>query len=122
MKRKGIRRQQKGSKYVPRSHVRRQRTGMEPFVHVPEYPFVVCTEGRFACVAGEVTSHLRTKHSHIQASERGRMARSIDSIPGIVQRQGELRSFQSRHRRSHQSGLLWRQHRTEGGVTVVNSG
>ncbi|KAK4150490.1 hypothetical protein C8A00DRAFT_18001, partial [Chaetomidium leptoderma] len=66
---------------------------MEPFVHVPEYPFVICKECQFACIAGEVTSHLRTTHRHIQASERGKIAALIGSIPGIARHQEELRSF-----------------------------
>ena len=79
---------------VPQVEVRKQPTAIEPFVHMLEYPFVVCTECRFACVAGEVPSHLRTKHCHIQASERSRIARIVDSIPGITQQQDKLRSFQ----------------------------
>ncbi|KAK3896635.1 hypothetical protein C8A05DRAFT_20434 [Staphylotrichum tortipilum] len=66
---------------------------MEPFVYMPEYPFVVCTECQFACVAAEVPSHLRTKHRHIQATERSRIAKIVDNIPGITRRQDQLRSF-----------------------------
>ncbi|KAK4117940.1 hypothetical protein N657DRAFT_555427, partial [Parathielavia appendiculata] len=67
---------------------------MEPFVHIPEYPFVVCKECQFACVTGEVTTHLRMHHGHIQVQERRRIAESIGDIPGIAGGQEELRSFQ----------------------------
>ncbi|KAK3896525.1 hypothetical protein C8A05DRAFT_20509, partial [Staphylotrichum tortipilum] len=66
---------------------------MEPFIHMPEYPFVVCKECQFAYIAGEVPSHLRTKHRYIQASERSRIVKIVDNIPGIMQRQDQLRSF-----------------------------
>jgi hypothetical protein len=67
---------------------------MEPFVHMPEYPFVICKECQHACVAGEVTTHLRTNHGRMPAQKRNRIARSIGGIPSIAQRQEELRSFQ----------------------------
>ncbi|KAK4232748.1 hypothetical protein C8A03DRAFT_48457 [Achaetomium macrosporum] len=64
-----------------------------PFVHLPEYPFVICKECRFACVANEVPSHLRNHHDSVKAQERAQIARTVTDIPGIIHSQAQLRGF-----------------------------
>ncbi|KAK4206214.1 hypothetical protein QBC37DRAFT_445140 [Rhypophila decipiens] len=66
---------------------------MEPFVYLPEYPFVICHTCRYACVANEVNTHLRKQHTEIKPSERSRIARLVEEIPGIIPNQAGLCGF-----------------------------
>ncbi|KAL7940340.1 hypothetical protein V8C42DRAFT_356318 [Trichoderma barbatum] len=67
---------------------------MEPFVHLREYPFVICKSCQFACVANEVYSHLRKHHPGIQIDKRRKIVAAVAAIPGIIHRQAELQEFQ----------------------------
>ncbi|KAK4158601.1 hypothetical protein QBC43DRAFT_249082 [Cladorrhinum sp. PSN259] len=67
---------------------------MEPFVHLSEYPFVICQTCEYAYVADEVGTHLRKEHGHITATERNRIAQLVKEIPGIIYDQAGLRAFQ----------------------------
>ncbi|KAK3935637.1 hypothetical protein QBC46DRAFT_461975 [Diplogelasinospora grovesii] len=67
---------------------------MEPFVHVREYPFVICKTCQFACVTDEVAGHLRRWHDSIQASERAEISQAVQQIPGTIRDQFGLRAFQ----------------------------
>ena len=66
---------------------------MEPFIHLREYSLVVCRQCRFACVASEVSTHLKKKHTEIAAEERERIAQAVDAVPGLVRDQAGLEDF-----------------------------
>lgn len=67
---------------------------MDPFIQLPEYPFVICKVCRVACVADEAKAHLHNQHSTISTSERARIFRLIADIPGIIKDQRGLYGFQ----------------------------
>ena len=67
---------------------------MEPFVHIPEYPFVVCKTCKFACVAKEVLTHLKDWHASIKPKERRQIAGKVSTIPDIIQDQAGLSKFE----------------------------
>ena len=66
---------------------------MEPFVHLPEFPFVICKSCEFGCVAGEVSSHIRVRHGEIDQQARRRITEVVRSIPGLAQSQADLAGF-----------------------------
>ncbi|KAK4118462.1 hypothetical protein N657DRAFT_583588, partial [Parathielavia appendiculata] len=66
---------------------------ISPFVRLPEYPFVICKECRFACIADEVASHLNRHHRPIGSKERTEIGRAVREIPGIIHNQAQLRRF-----------------------------
>lgn len=63
---------------------------MDPFVHLPEYRLVVCTTCQFACVAGEVTTHLRTRHVTISPARRRQIAEAVSQLGHIIRSQAQL--------------------------------
>ncbi|KAM7213331.1 Protein of unknown function (DUF3505) domain containing protein, partial [Rhypophila decipiens] len=67
---------------------------MEPFVKLPEYPFVICKTCRYGCVANEVAMHLRKQHHEIKPSERSRIVKLVEEIPGIIPNKAGLSRFQ----------------------------
>ncbi|KAK4209416.1 hypothetical protein QBC37DRAFT_294646 [Rhypophila decipiens] len=66
---------------------------MEPFVHLPEYPFVICQTCGYACIANEVATHLGKQHHEIEPNERSRIAKLVEKIPGIIPNQAGLCGF-----------------------------
>ncbi|KAK4441880.1 hypothetical protein QBC34DRAFT_457824 [Podospora aff. communis PSN243] len=64
-----------------------------PFIHLPQHPFVICRECRFACIPDEVASHLRKHHNSIHTKVRSEIARAVREIPGIICNQEQLRAF-----------------------------
>ncbi|KAK4155073.1 hypothetical protein C8A00DRAFT_42226 [Chaetomidium leptoderma] len=66
---------------------------MEPFTHLTTYPFVICKTCGFACIADEVTTHLRKHHDSVKAKDRAAIAALVGEIPGVVCNQAELRTF-----------------------------
>lgn len=67
---------------------------MDPFDYLERYRVVVCKKCKFACVANEVTTHLRTRHKDITPTERSRISADILQIPHILRVQAELAHFQ----------------------------
>lgn len=67
---------------------------MEPFVHIKGYSITICKSCRFACVAGEVISHLGVWHASIKAKERRDIAAKVSPIPVIIQDQAGLSEFE----------------------------
>ncbi|KAI3317262.1 hypothetical protein HD806DRAFT_492673 [Xylariaceae sp. AK1471] len=67
---------------------------MEPFLYVPVYDTVVCTECRFACVADEVEAHLGAAgHAARTAVERRTIAQAVQQMPGAFSNQAQLSGF-----------------------------
>lgn len=65
---------------------------MDPFIHIKEYPFLICKEHQYACIATEVESHLRRHHKETVSINRRRdIQAKIEEIPGLYQTQDELR-------------------------------
>ncbi|KJZ69024.1 hypothetical protein HIM_11583 [Hirsutella minnesotensis 3608] len=67
---------------------------MDPFVYLPQFPFVICKSCQFACVGREVNRHLRERHPSVPASERSRIVQAVQAVPGVIQDQRGLREFQ----------------------------
>lgn len=67
---------------------------IKPFVYLSEYRVVVCTECKYGLSAGGVRAHLAGRHPNILDEERGSIADEISRIPGIIQDEQELESFQ----------------------------
>lgn len=67
---------------------------MFPFVYVSTYRVVICAICRFACVANEVGTHLRTRHRDISTIERQIIIKAVQQTPNIIRNQAELREFQ----------------------------
>src|SRR6478736_5495758 len=65
---------------------------MEPFVHLPEFPIIICKSCQFAYVAKEADSHLRVRHS-MPTAERQVIIQQVQAIPGIIQDQAGLPAF-----------------------------
>ena len=62
---------------------------------MPEFRIAVCKTCKFACVADESTTHLRTRHgASMKVDHRKAVAKAIGEIPGIIRSQDELRDFQ----------------------------
>ncbi|KAH7108650.1 hypothetical protein EDB81DRAFT_932400 [Dactylonectria macrodidyma] len=64
---------------------------MEPFVHLPEYPFVICKPCAAAFVADEVISHLQAQHTVGSAAQQ--IHKIVQAIPGIIHNQKELQQW-----------------------------
>lgn len=63
---------------------------MEPFVYLPTYSIIVCKQCEFGCVADEVTTHLRARHSDISVPKRRCIQQAIQFIPGVIRNQADL--------------------------------
>ncbi|KAF4473075.1 ATP-dependent DNA helicase Q1 [Fusarium albosuccineum] len=70
-----------------------ERKVMEPFVHSPEYPFVICKRCKVGFVTSEVVNHLKTKHGHIDKKERQRIKQAVAACDGVSKDQAELRGW-----------------------------
>ena len=66
---------------------------LHPFVKLPEYPFVICKECHYACIANEVQTHLRKHHCEMEKKTRSRIIYEVKSIPGIIRSQDKLRQY-----------------------------
>jgi hypothetical protein len=62
-----------------------------PYVLLSTYRLLVCQVCRFASVANEVATHLRTRHRDIQPEHRQELVDKIKQIPNILHSQDELR-------------------------------
>ncbi|KJZ70333.1 hypothetical protein HIM_10262 [Hirsutella minnesotensis 3608] len=63
---------------------------MDPFIHLPRFPIVICKTCGYACVADEVAGHLQARHRILPVAERRAVEHTVKSIPGIVHRRDEL--------------------------------
>lgn len=66
---------------------------MEPFIKLPQYPFPICKECGFACIANEVFAHLKRHHGTMKASTRKQIDQVIRDIHGIIKTQEQLRQY-----------------------------
>ena len=66
---------------------------MELFIYLAEFPFVICKECRFGCVADEIATHLQVQHSYIKSEVRKTISTAVQSTPGIVHKRAELAGF-----------------------------
>lgn len=67
---------------------------MEPFVHLVEFPFVICTICQVGCVANEVIRHLRGRHDW-PLSQAKVIQTAVHAIPGMIVNQEGLRQWTS---------------------------
>ena len=63
---------------------------MDPFVHLSEYFLIVCQICEYCCVADEVATHLRVRHSDLSASRRRAVQQIIQDTPGVIRSQVDL--------------------------------
>lgn len=68
---------------------------IEPFMHLPEYPFVFCKTCKSGFVASEVLNHLKNKHGHISRKDMQRIKQTIAACMGVARDQAELRGWAS---------------------------
>jgi len=65
---------------------------MEPFVHLPEYPFVICKVCQIGCVTKEIISHLRQQHA-LSIPQAKEIYEVVHSIPGMIADREGLRHW-----------------------------
>jgi superfamily II DNA helicase RecQ/uncharacterized C2H2 Zn-finger protein len=68
---------------------------MHSFIHLPEYPVVICKECKVAMSIEGIYTHLTgEKHKNVAPEERRRIMAKFSEIPGIIQDETGLREFQ----------------------------
>ncbi|EMT67217.1 Putative ATP-dependent DNA helicase Q1, partial [Fusarium odoratissimum] len=67
---------------------------MEPFIHLPPFPFVFCSHCKIGFVISEVYNHLKIKHSHLSRSQMKSIKKEVAAIPGIAKDQHELKDWE----------------------------
>jgi hypothetical protein len=67
---------------------------MEPFTILTLYGILVCKTCKWACVAREVPTHLRTYHKRLPAPQRSAIAQAVLRTPGLYKSQKDLDLFQ----------------------------
>ncbi|KAF6525709.1 hypothetical protein HZS61_011504 [Fusarium oxysporum f. sp. conglutinans] len=66
---------------------------MEPFVHLPEYPFAICQKCKVGFITSEVANHLKRKHGNISQKERQRIKQAVATCEGVAKDQAELQGW-----------------------------
>jgi hypothetical protein len=67
---------------------------MEPFIILTPYSILVCTACKWACVAREIPTHLRTYHKRLPAPQRLAITQAVLRTPGLYKSQKDLELFQ----------------------------
>ncbi|EXL63564.1 hypothetical protein FOPG_20162 [Fusarium oxysporum f. sp. conglutinans race 2 54008] len=65
-----------------------------PFTFLSEYRMVVCQKYQYACLAGEIATHLAKKHPEIDLGARRQLVEKIKIIPNVLQSRSELSQLQ----------------------------
>ncbi|KAH7464122.1 hypothetical protein FOMA001_g17995 [Fusarium oxysporum f. sp. matthiolae] len=66
---------------------------MDPFVYLPEYPFIFCSECKVGFVVSEVLGHLKANHGNITRQKMKSIRQEVASIQGIAKDQAELKGW-----------------------------
>ncbi|KAL2104719.1 hypothetical protein VUR80DRAFT_9775 [Thermomyces stellatus] len=69
-------------------------SSLEPLAYLQQFRLVVCKECRFACVADEVATHLRTRHKDLSPAVRRRIAEASAQLPSVIRTQAQLTGLQ----------------------------
>ena len=67
---------------------------MEPFTILTPYGLLICTACKWACLASEVPTHLRTHHKRLPTLQRSAIAQAVLRNPGLYKSQKDLELFQ----------------------------
>ena len=67
---------------------------MEPFTILAPYGILVCKDCKWACLAREIPTHLRTYHKRLPAPQRTAIAQAVLRTPGLYKSQKDLKLFQ----------------------------
>src|SRR4051812_31127580 len=67
---------------------------MEPFVYLRRYEPAICQDCQFACVADEVPTHLRIRHSNLSIEKRNQITQKYKHLSPIIHNQAGLAHFQ----------------------------
>ena len=67
---------------------------MEPFIILAAYGILVCKTCKWACVAREIPTHLRTYHKRLPVPQRSAIAQAVLRTPGLYKSQRDLELFQ----------------------------
>jgi uncharacterized C2H2 Zn-finger protein len=68
---------------------------MHSFIHLPEYPVVICKECKVGLSIEGINGHLTgKKHQDVAPEERRRITAELRQIPGIIQSEKGLSAFQ----------------------------
>lgn len=65
---------------------------MEPFIHLPEYPFIICRKCRIGLVASEVIGHAK-RHAEISRQQAQLIRDTVKAIPGVAKDQAGLQHW-----------------------------
>ncbi|RSL80516.1 hypothetical protein CEP52_017372 [Fusarium oligoseptatum] len=63
---------------------------IEPFIHLDEYPFVICRSCSVGIIAREVMNHLESKHSQVDPRDQRRINAAVMTMNGVAKDQAEL--------------------------------
>ncbi|KAH7116672.1 hypothetical protein B0J13DRAFT_653302 [Dactylonectria estremocensis] len=66
---------------------------MEPFIHITEFPIVICKVCKFGCVANEVQGHIERKHTTITEEKANSIIKTVNEITGLIHSQAGLCNF-----------------------------
>jgi Orsellinic acid/F9775 biosynthesis cluster protein D len=69
-----------------------QGVNMEPFVHVPECPFVICKRCKIGLVANEVINHVK-RHADISCQRGSAIDQMAKDMPDIAKDQAGLQQW-----------------------------
>ena len=65
-----------------------------PFVHLPDFRIVICSQCRYACVGNEIERHLsKDQHKSVPTSRRGPIGDAVRALHGIIHTQSQLDDF-----------------------------
>ena len=67
---------------------------MEPFTILAPYGILVCKDCKWACLAREISTHLRTYHKRLPAPQRTAIIQAVLRTPGLYKSQKDLEVFQ----------------------------
>jgi hypothetical protein len=68
---------------------------MHSFIHLPEYPVVVCKECKAGMSIEGIYTYLTGKgHKNVSPAERRQITAELGQIPNIIQNEAGLREFQ----------------------------
>ena len=67
---------------------------MEPFTILAPYGLLICTVCKWACLASEVPTHLRTYYKRLPIPQRSAITQAVLRNPGLYKSQKDLELFQ----------------------------
>ncbi|KAH7254388.1 hypothetical protein B0J15DRAFT_466063, partial [Fusarium solani] len=66
---------------------------MEPFIKLPEFPFIICKTCHYAYIGKHIEQHMKQYHRSIRVAERNEITKAIQSDPDVIQTPAELATW-----------------------------